>query len=209
MRHNNFRRSRKLRVALWGEARDVANKRSSPCGQHAGKSSSSRKISAFSMQLGERQKLMAFYGLKTERDLRIVATNALKSKGNTIDNLISRLEVRLASILFRSGIVPTIFSARQLISHKHVMVNGKIVNRSGYALCVEDEVEIVQSMKMHQHIVNSLETKRLSGLAVPEYLDVNAEKRIVKLTSIPTFADVNFPCIVQPQYLVVYYSNRV
>lgn len=208
MRHNNFRRSRKLRVALWGQAKDAANKRNSPCGQQAGKSSS-RKISAFGKQLSERRTIMAFYGLQRERDLRIIATNALRSKGNTVDNLMSLIETRLSSVLFRSGLFPTIFSARQFISHKHVMVNGKVVNLCGYKLKKDDEVEIIQSMKMHQDIISSINNKHLSGLAVPEYLDVDSDKRTVKLVYIPTFEDTSFPCVIHPQNLVEYYSNKV
>lgn len=208
MRHNNFRRSRKIRVALWGQAKDAANKRNSPCGQHAGRSSS-RKISSFGKQLSQRRIVMAFYALQRENDLRIIATNALHSKGNTVDNLMALLETRLSTVLFRSGLFPTIFSAKQFISHKHVMINGKIINLAGYKLKEGDEVEIIQKMKMHQDVVRAVNSKHLSGLAVPDYLEIDLDKRTVKLLKVPKFEDISFTCKIHPQDLVEYYSERV
>ena len=121
---------RRLKVNLWGRPKSPFNTRNYKPGQH-GKSTRG-KISDYGNQLQAKQKLKFYYGNMNERQFRNVYRKALKKRGNTTENFIGLLERRLDTVIYRAKFAITVFSARQLINHGHVKVNGKKVNISSY-----------------------------------------------------------------------------
>ena len=114
---------RRLKVNLWGRPKSPFNTRGYPPGQHGQTKSS--KPSDFGVQLQAKQKLKCYYGNMNDRQFRNVYKKAIMKKGDSAENLIGLLERRLDAVIYRAKFATTIFSARQLINHGHVRVNGK------------------------------------------------------------------------------------
>ena len=131
---------RRLKVNLWGRPKSPFNTRAYGPGQHG--QSRSSKPSDYGIQLQAKQKLKAYYGNINERQFRNIYKKASMLKGDTSENLIGLLERRLDAIIYRAKFATTIFSARQLINHGHVKVNGKKVNIGSYVVREEDSIEI-------------------------------------------------------------------
>ena len=129
---------RRLRVNLWGRPKSPFNTRAYPPGQHG--QSKSAKPSDYGIQLNAKQKLKSYYGNMNERQFRNIYKKAIKKKGDTAENLIGLLERRLDAIVYRAKLATTIFSARQLINHGHIKVNGKKVNIASYQVKEEDSI---------------------------------------------------------------------
>ena len=127
---------RRLKVNLWGRPKSPFNTRAYGPGQHG--QSKSSKPSDYGIQLQAKQKLKAYYGNINETQFRNIYKKATKLKGDTSENLIGLLEKRLDAVIYRAKFATTIFSARQLINHGHVKVNGKKVNISSYQVKEED-----------------------------------------------------------------------
>ena len=117
---------RRLKVNLWGRPKSPFNTRAYGPGQHG--QSRQGKPSDYGIQLQAKQKLKAYYGNINERQFRNIYKKAVMLKGDTGENLIGLLERRLDAVIYRAKFATTIFSARQLINHGHVRVNGKKVN---------------------------------------------------------------------------------
>ena len=114
-----YKISRRLGVSLWGRDKDPFNKRGTAPGQH-GVTKRRGKMSDFGTQLREKQKLKGYYGNISERQFRNIYQEAVRRRGDTGENLIGLLESRLDTVVYRSGLVPTVFAARQRVSHGHV-----------------------------------------------------------------------------------------
>ena len=114
---------RRLKVNLWGRPKSPFNSRNYPPGQH-GKSKRG-KPSDYGTQLQAKQKMKFYYGNINERQFRNIYRKAMQKKGNTTENLVGFLEVRLDTVTYRAKFASTVFSARQLINHGHIKVNGK------------------------------------------------------------------------------------
>ena len=117
---------RRLKVNLWGRPKSPFNSRNYPPGQH-GKNKKG-KLSDYGNQLEAKQKLKFYYGNMNERQFRNTYRKARQQKGNTTENLVAFLERRLDTVIYRAKFATTVFSARQLINHGHIKVNGKKVN---------------------------------------------------------------------------------
>ena len=120
--------SRVIKTREGGEASSTP--RAYPAGQH-GQTKRRGKLSTYGELLLEKQKLRTFYDL-TEHQLRFIYQSSKRGEGNTADKLLANLEMRLASVVYRSGLAKTIFAAYQLVSHRHILVDGKIVDRASY-----------------------------------------------------------------------------
>ena len=129
---------RRLKVNLWGRPKSPFNTRAYPPGQHGQTKSS--KPSDYGIQLQAKQKLKCYYGNMNERQFRNMYKRAIMKKGDTAENLIGLLERRLDAVIYRAKFATTIFSARQLINHGHVRVNGKKVNIGSYVVREEDSI---------------------------------------------------------------------
>ena len=194
--------SRKLGASLWGQAKDPFNKRNFRPGQHG--ASSKGRTTDYGFQLKAKQRLKFYYGNISEKQFRNMFELASKNKGDTSENFIGMLESRLDAVVYRANFVPTVFAARQFISHKHVSVNGKTVNISSYRLKIGDVVQVREKFRDMAIVIDSLQKKERD---IPVYLNVNEEDRSVKLVSQPLFADVPYPAEMQPHLITEFYSR--
>lgn len=131
-----------------------------------------RKVSEYGLQLREKQKAKFIYGV-LEKPFRNYYEKADKMPGMTGTNLMTMLEMRLDNVIFRLGFARTRREARQIVDHKHVLVNGKQVNIPSYLVKAGDEIEIKESKKSSQRYKDILEVT--GGRLVPEWLDVDQE----------------------------------
>jgi len=194
---------RRLKVNLWGRPKSPFNSRAYGPGQH-GQTTSKRKQSDYGIQLQAKQKLKAYYGNINERQFRNLYKKASMLKGDTSENLIGLLERRLDAIVYRAKLSTTIFSARQLINHGHVKVNGKKVNISSYQLKEEETIEIREKSKKLVFIDVALANKERE---VPEYLQVDEKNKKVKLVRTPKLEEVPYPVVMEPNLVIEYYSR--
>jgi small subunit ribosomal protein S4 len=194
---------RRLKVNLWGRPKSPFNTRNYPPGQH-GKSTKKRKTSDYGTQLAAKQKLKFYYGNMNERQFRNVFRKALKKKGNTTENFIGFLERRLDMVIYRAKFATTVFSARQLINHGHIKVNGKKVNISSCLVSEKDTIELKDKSKELIVIAGALVNKERE---IPDYIQMDEKNKIAKLIRIPKFSEVPYPTIMEPNLVVEYYSR--
>jgi len=193
---------RRLKVNLWGRPKSPFNTRAYPPGQHGQTKSS--KPSDYGIQLQAKQKLKSYYGNMNERQFRNVYRKAIMKKGDTAENLIGLLEKRLDAVIYRSKFSTTIFSARQLINHGHVKVNGKKVNISSYFVQEEDSIEIRDKSKQLAIIDIALASKEREA---PEYIQMDEKNKKVKFVRIPKLEEVPYPIVMEPNLVIEYYSR--
>ncbi len=193
---------RRLKVNLWGRPKSPFNTRGYPPGQHG--QSKSAKPSDFGVQLQAKQKLKCYYGNMNERQFRNVYKKAIMKKGDSAENLIGLLERRLDAIVYRAKLATTIFSARQLINHGHLKVNGKKVNISSYQVREEDTIEVRDKSKQLALIDVALANKERE---VPEYLQVDEKNKKIKFVRVPKFEEVPYPVLMEPNLVIEYYSR--
>ena len=193
---------RRLKVNLWGRPKSPFNSRNYPPGQH-GKSRRG-KPSDYGTQLEAKQKMKFYYGNLNERQFRNVYRKAVKKKGNNTENLIGFLERRLDTVTYRAKFAMTVFSARQLINHGHIKVNGKKVNIPSYLVKAEDTIEIKDKSKNIVTIAGALVSKERD---VPDYIQMDTKNKKAKLTRIPKFSEVPYPTIMEPNLVIEYYSR--
>jgi len=193
---------RRLKVNLWGRPKSPFNSRNYPPGQH-GKSKRG-KTSDYGIQLEAKQKMKFYYGNMNERQFRNVYRKALSKKGNTTENLIGLLERRLDTVIYRAKFATTVFSARQLINHGHIKVNGKKVNIPSYLVKAEDTIEIKDKSKNIVTIVGALMNKERE---VPDYIQMDEKNKKATLIRIPKFSEVPYPVIMEPNLVIEYYSR--
>ena len=193
---------RRLKVNLWGRPKSPFNSRNYPPGQH-GKSRRG-KPSDYGTQLEAKQKMKFYYGNMNERQFRNIYRKAIQKKGNTTENLVSFLESRLDTVIYRAKFASTVFSARQLINHGHIKVNGKKVNIPSYKVKAEDTIEVKDKSKDIANIIGALASKERE---VPEYIQLDEKNKKAKLVRIPKFSEVPYPTIMEPNLVIEYYSR--
>lgn len=193
---------RRLKVNLWGRAKSPYNTRQYGPGQHG--PNARGKLSDFGTQLQAKQKLKGYYGNIGEKQFRKYYQEATRLKGDTSQNLIGLLEQRLDAVVYRMKFAPTVFAARQLVSHGHVLVNGKRVNIGSYQVQAGDEISIREKSRNHQNVIGGLESVERD---VPEYLDVDPAKCTGKFVRVPVLEDVPYPVHMEPNLVVEFYSR--
>ena len=193
---------RRLKVNLWGRPKSPFNKRNYPPGQH-GKTKRS-KVSDYGKQLEAKQKMKFYYGNMNERQFRNVYRKALSKKGNTTENLIGLLERRLDTVIYRAKFAKTVFSARQLINHGHIKVNGKKVNISSYLVSTEDTIDVKDKSKELTIIIGSIDNKERD---VPDYIQMDVKSKKATFMRVPKLSEVPYPVIMEPNLVVEYYSR--
>ena len=193
---------RRLKVNLWGRPKSPFNSRNYPPGQH-GKAKKG-KLSDYGTQLEAKQKMKFYYGNMNERQFRNVYRKAIQKKGNTTENLVGFLERRLDTVAYRAKFATTVFSARQLINHGHIKVNGKKVNIPSYLVKAEDTIEIKDKSKDIVTIVGALVSKERE---VPDYILMDEKNKKATLIRIPKFSEVPYPVIMEPNLVIEYYSR--
>ena len=193
---------RRLKANLWGRPKSPFNSRAYPPGQHG--QNKKGKPTDYGIQLQAKQKLKAYYGNINERQFRNIYRKALAKKGDTTENLIALLESRLDTVIYRAKFAPTVFSARQIINHGHVIVNDKRVNISSYFVKNTDLIEIREKSKKLLTIEGALQSKERD---VPEYIQLDNKKKTAKLLRTPKFSEVPFPVVMEPNLVIEYYSR--
>ena len=194
---------RRLRVNLWGRPKSPFNTRNYPPGQHGSKAKRG-KLSDFGTQLVAKQKMKFYYGNMNERQFRNVYRKARQKKGNTSENLVGFLERRLDTVAYRAKFATTVFSARQLINHGHIKVNGRKVNIPSFLVKTEDTIEIRDKSKDIVTIVGAILSKERE---VPDYIQMDEKNKKATLTRIPKFSEVPYPVIMEPNLVIEYYSR--
>ena len=161
-----------------------------------------RKVSEYGLQLREKQKAKFIYGV-LEKPFRNYYKKADRMKGQTGTNLMVILESRLDNVVFRSGFARTRREARQIVDHKHVLVNGKQVNIPSYLVKAGDVVEIKEKCKGMQRYKDILEVT--GGRLIPEWLDVNQEGLQATVKELPSREAIDVP--VDEMLIVELYSK--
>jgi len=192
---------RRLGVNLWGRAKSPLNRRDYRPGQHGQRR---RKVSDFGLQLNGKQKLKGYYPNITEKQFRRYYKEAVRRVGDTGENLVGLLETRLDAVIYRMKFVPTMFAARQFISHGHILVNGKRVTIPSYLVKEGDTVEIREKSRA---IPMVLEAVSLGERDVPEYVEADHKKMVGKFIRIPKLEDVPYPVQMEPNLVIEYYSR--
>ena len=191
--------SRRFGVAIFGPSKYL-ERRPYPPGMHGPKSR--RKFTEYGLGLIEKQKLKYFYGLM-ERQFRGVYEKALRRRGVTGEQMLQILETRLDNVVFHLGFGTTRASARQLVGHGHVQVNGRKVDISSYALRVNDVITV----KNHT-VSRQLATKNLEGStsrSVPDWLSLTKDEFKGVVMRIPTRDEIQ--PIANEQAVVEFYSR--
>jgi small subunit ribosomal protein S4 len=162
-----------------------------------------KKVSEYGLQLREKQKAKFIYGV-LEKPFRNLFERAQKMKTGTAgENLLTLLELRLDNVIFRLGFARTRAEARQIVDHKHVLVNGKCVNIPSYTLKAGDTIEIKEKVKGAQRYKDILEVT--GGRTVPAWLEANHEALTGVVKEIPTRDVIDVP--VNEMLIVELYSK--
>lgn len=161
-----------------------------------------KKVSEYGLQLREKQKAKFIYGV-LEKPFRNYYEKADRMKGMTGENLMTLLESRLDNVVFRMGFARTRREARQIVDHKFVTVNGKLVNIPSYLVKAGDVIEIKESRKNSQRMKDVVEVA--GGRLVPEWLDVDAEKMQGTVKELPSREMIDVP--VDEMLIVELYSK--
>ena len=161
-----------------------------------------RKMSEYGLQLREKQKAKFIYGV-LEKPFRNYYAKAERMRGLTGPNLMIILETRLDNVIFRMGLARTRKEARQIVDHKHVLVNGKCVNIPSYLVKAGDTIEIKEKAKGSQRYKDILEVT--AGRLVPAWLDIDQETLAGKVNELPTRDQIDVP--VNETLIVELYSK--
>ncbi len=199
---SKYKSNRRFGQNLWGRPKSPVNRREYGPGQHGQRRKS--KVSDFGAQMVAKQKLKVYYGNITEKQFRNLYTEAARRKGDTGENLVGLLEQRLDAVVYRLKFVPTVFSARQLVNHGHVKVNGRRVNIPSYQVKVGDVVELTARAKDMALVMDALQS---SERDVPDYLQIDASKGVGSMIRVPLLADVPYPVQMEPNLVVEFYSR--
>lgn len=181
----------------------IVEKRPYPPGEHGREQQYRRgRQSDYARQLEEKQKLAFIYNIR-DKQMRRYFKRALQQKGVTGDNLLRLLERRLDNIVYRAGYAATIWAARQLVSHRHVLVDGKRVNIPSYLVEPGQTIQIHEKMQRNPQIEQWME----EAGAPPPYLSVDRDNFTATLERMPEREEIPVP--VEEQLIVEYYVRRV
>jgi small subunit ribosomal protein S4 len=187
--------ARRLGVNVFGRSKNPLAHKPHPPGMHGAKR---KKKSDYGVQLEEKQKLKAAFGMVSESQLCRYFEAAARRHQNTPELLMQRLECRLDNVVYRLRLAPTIFAAQQLVSHGHICVNGKRVNIRSFEVRPGMVISVQDKSKQCKVIVDSIKN---SNRSVPEYLELNEAELSGKLLSLPALAaiptplDINIPMV--------------
>jgi small subunit ribosomal protein S4 len=176
--------ARRFGANIFGRARNPLLRKANPPGQHGARR---RKKSDFGIQLEEKQKLKACYGMLMEKQMVKIFKEAVLQKGNTAQFFMQRLECRLDTIVFRLRFSRTIFGAQQLVSHGHILVDGRKVDRRSFFVRPGMEISIREKSRKNKLIVEAMET---SAQNTPDYLELNKDQFKGKLLMAPELEQI-------------------
>lgn len=198
---SKYKIDRRLGVNLWGRPKSPINSRSYGPGQHGQNRS---KPKDFGIQLSAKQRLKGYYGNIGERQFRRLFKEAVRRRGDTGENLIELLERRLDAVVYRMKFVLTVFAARQFVNHGHVLVNGKRVNISSYQVKNGDVIEVKESSKQLNALLEAVQSQERE---VPDYIEVDHKNMKGTFVRGPELADVPYPVQMEPNLVIEFYSR--
>lgn len=180
----------------------IVDKRPYPPGMH-GKEKALRRgrLSDFGLQLTEKQKLAFIYNVG-ERQMRRYYLKASRMPGVTGDNLLALLETRLDNLVYRLGFANTIWAARQMVSHGHILVNGKKLNVASYQVVPGDMITLHQRMRSNVQVVEAIESRG----PLPEFVSYEEASFTGTLIRVPNRQEIAIP--VTEQLVVEYYTRK-
>ncbi len=179
--------ARRLGVNVFGRSKNPLVHKGHPPGMHGARR---KKKSDYGLQLEEKQKLKAVFGMISESQLRRYFAEAARRHQNTPELLMQRLECRLDMIVYRLGFASTIFAAHQLVSHGHVCVNGKRVNIRSFHVRPGMVISIHEKSKQNKTITQAVKN---SNRSVPDYLEFNESDLSGKLLTPPALGAIPIP----------------
>jgi len=188
---------RRIGSCIWGNPKCPSVKRPYPAGASA--KGRRNKLSTYGELLIEKQKLKAFYAV-SEKQLRIAYQKAKKGEGLTNEKLLKGLESRLDAIVYRSGLAPTIFASKQFVNHRHIKVDGKIVDRSSFIVKPGQVISI--SPDKSPSIANIAKN---TNCEVPAYLEVDKENAKVTFAREPLAEEI--PCTFKVMHVIEFYAR--
>jgi len=196
-----YKLDRRMGENVFGRPKSPVNKREYGPGQHGQRRKG--KMSDFGIQLRAKQKLKGYYGDVTEKQFKRTFQEASRMKGDASQNLIGLLERRLDMVVYRAKFAPTIWAARQLVSHGHIRVNGRKVDIPSYRVSANDIVEVAE--KSRRMVPFEIAQARAGERPVPPWLEVISSQLRVLVHSIPARQVIDTP--VQEQLIVELYSK--
>jgi small subunit ribosomal protein S4 len=197
-----YKSNRRFGQNIWGRPKSPVNRRSYGPGQHGQRRKG--KTSDYGMQLIAKQKLRMYYGNITEKQFRRTYTEAARRKGNTAENLIALLESRLDAVVYRAKFTPTVFSARQVVNHGHIKVNGRRVTIPSYLVKAGDVLEMGDKGRNMALVLEALQSQERD---VPDYIEVDPKAMTAKYSRVPGLSDVPYPVQMEPHLVVEYYAS--
>ncbi len=197
---SKYKINRRLGVNLWGRAKSPLNKREYGPGQHGQRR---KKPSEFGLQLAAKQRLKGYYGNIGERQFRRIYDEAARRKGDTGEKMVGLLDRRRDAVVYRAKFAPTVFAARQLVSHGHIKVSGRRVTISSYQV---DENDVVEVKEKSREMALILEATASGERDVPDYLNVDHKTMKATFLRVPALADVPYPVQMEPNRVVEFYS---
>ncbi len=192
---------RRMGENIWGRPKSPVNKREYGPGQHGQRRKG--KMSDYGIQLRAKQKLKGYYGDVTEKQFKRTYQEADRMVGDTSQNLIGLLERRLDAIVYRAKFAPTIFAARQLVSHGHVRVNGEKCNIASRQVKPGDEISLGNKA---QEMALVIEAQGLAERDIPDYIAADGQAKVT-FTRVPTLDEVPYPVKMEPNLVVEFYSR--
>jgi small subunit ribosomal protein S4 len=199
---SKYKIDRRLGENIWGRPKSPVNRREYGPGEHGQRRRG--KVSDFGLQLRAKQKLKGYYGNITEKQFKRTYHEASRIKGDTGENLVGLLERRLDAVVYRSKFVPTVFSARQAVSHGRILVNGKRVTIPSYRVKEGDVVEVKEKMRTNEKF---LEATQSAERDTPDYLEVDLDKGKATFVRTPALADIPYPVQMEPNLVIEFYSR--
>ena len=196
-----YKIDRRMGENIWGRPKSPVNKREYGPGQHGQRRKG--KLSDFGVQLKAKQKLKGYYGNISEKQFKRTYQEASKMKGDTGQNLIGLLEQRLDMVVYRAKFAPTIFSARQIVSHGHIYVNGVKCNIASRRVRPGDVISLGKKAKEMALIA---EAQSLAEREVPDYVAPDGAEKIT-FVRVPTLDEVPYPVKMEPNLVVEFYSR--
>jgi small subunit ribosomal protein S4 len=196
-----YKLDRRMGENIWGRPNSPVNRRSYGPGQHGQRRKS--KVSDFGIQLRAKQKLKGYYGDVTEKQFKGCYQEAARMKGDTGQNLIGLLERRLDAVVYRAKFAPTIWSARQIVSHGHIRVNGVKCNIASRRVNVGDVVELGTKA---QEMALVIEAQGLAEREVPDYVVPDGNTKVT-YTRVPKLDEVPYPVRMEPNLVIEFYSR--
>ena len=196
-----YKLDRRMGENVFGRPKSPVNKREYGPGQHGQRRKG--KMSDFGIQLRAKQKLKGYYGDITEKQFKRSYEDASRMKGDTGQNLIGLLEQRLDMIVYRAKFAPTIFAARQIVSHGHIRVNGVKCNIASRKVLPGDVVSLGDKAKEMALVI---EAQSLPEREIPEYVATDGTEKVT-FARVPKLDEVPYPVTMEPNLVVEFYSR--